>query len=260
MTSSSTAPRNDERGTWFQAIASLLGSIFLILFLRWVAFEPYVIPSGSMWPTLRELDFILVNKFAYGVRWPLSSNWLYHREKGPDRCDVVVFRSPQNEDTFMIKRVIGLPGESVEVLRSGRVRIDGVPLPWRPVEPSENQKLGVELNADEELRWREGCRPDEESSLDEPKSWHWVQTGPLEEGEVEDPVEWSIEVPQGHLVLLGDNRHRSADSRAWGSLPSYEVLGRASLIWLSCDESWPDMPRLCRPNRLRWSRMGQFLR
>lgn len=250
----------DQRGTWPQAIASVVGSVSLILALRWIAFEPYVIPSGSMWPTLRELDFILVNKFAYGVRWPLSSEWIHQREQGPQRCDIVVFHSPQNEDTFMIKRVIALPGESIEVLRSGRVRIDGRDLPWRRATEEENRELGVELSAKDEQRWREGCRIEDETSLDELGSWHWVQTSPLDEGEVEDPVDWSHEVPEGHLVLLGDNRHRSADSRAWGSLPATEILGRASWIWLSCNESWPELPRVCRPHGIRWSRMGRVLR
>ncbi len=260
MTDQPKGPPQDQRGTWFQAVSSILGSISLILLLRWIAFEPYVIPSGSMWPTLRELDFILVNKFAYGVRWPLSSAWIHQRQEGPRRCDVVVFHSPQNEETFMIKRVIALPGESIEVFRSGRVRIDGRLLPWRPATAAENVELGVELSPQEERRWREGCRPEDESSLDQLESWHWVQTSPFDDGEVEDPIEWSLEVPPGHVALLGDNRHRSADSRAWGSLPATEILGRASLIWLSCDESWPELPRVCRPNRLRWSRMGQFLR
>ncbi len=226
-----------KQGTWRQSITSLAISALILLTFRWVVFEPYVIPSGSMLPTLKILDFIYVNKFSYGLRLPFSSTWLFQRDL-PKRCDVVVFRSLTEPGIFLIKRVMGLPGEHVELFQSGRVRINGQLL--------ETTKIDLQDGDTDYTRYRENCG-DERT--------HVIQTAaPFAEDDV-DPIIYSVEVPTDHLVLFGDNRHESADSRVWGSVPRTELLGQALGIWLSCEGSMPGLPRLCDPATLRTERI-----
>lgn len=230
-----------RKGTWPQALLSFFLSVLLLLTFRWVAFEPYVIPSGSMLPTLRVLDFIYVNKFAYGLRLPFSSQWLWERDL-PSRCDVVVFRSQTTEGQFVIKRVMGLPGEKVELLESGRIRIDDQLLPVERIGENDDSVLG-----------RESCDSKEGGRT------HVMQTSRLLQDLEVDPVVYAIVVPPGHLVLFGDNRHESADSRVWGALPREQLLGQALGIWLSCEESMSGLPRVCNPATIRWNRLFQDL-
>jgi signal peptidase I len=230
-----------RKGTWPQALLSFFLSVLLLLTFRWVAFEPYVIPSGSMLPTLRILDFIYVNKFAYGLRLPFSSQWLWERDL-PSRCDVVVFRSQTTEGQFVIKRVMGLPGEKVELLESGRIRIDDQLLPVERIGENDDSVLG-----------RESCDSKAGGRT------HVMQTSRLQQDLEVDPVVYAIVVPAGHLVLFGDNRHESADSRVWGALPREQLLGQARGIWLSCEESMSGLPRVCNPATIRWNRLFQDL-
>lgn len=231
----------NRKGTWSQALISFVVSVLVLLTFRWVALEPYVIPSGSMLPTLRILDFIYVNKFAYGLRLPFTSHWLWERDL-PKRCDVVVFRSQTTEGQFVIKRVMGLPGEKLELLESGRVRIDDQLLPIERIGENDDSVLG-----------RESC------DLAVGGRTHIMQTSRLLQDLEVDPVVYAIVVPKDHIVLFGDNRHESADSRVWGALPREQLLGQALGIWLSCEESMSGLPRVCNPATIRWNRMFQDL-
>lgn len=234
-----------KQGTWRQSIASLAISALILLTFRWVIFEPYVIPSGSMLPTLKILDFIYVNKFSYGLRLPFSSKWVFERDL-PKRCDVVVFRSPTEPGIFLIKRVMGLPGEHVELFQSGRVRIDGRLLETTPVALKDDARKDGDT---EHLRFREDCGGGRT---------HLIQVAPALAADAEDAVDpliYSIQVPSDHLILFGDNRHESADSRVWGSVSRTELLGEALGIWLSCESALPGLPRLCDPSTLRTERI-----
>lgn len=230
-----------RKGTWSQALLSFFLSVLVLLTFRWVAFEPYVIPSGSMLPTLRILDFIYVNKFAYGLRLPFTSQWMWERAL-PNRCDVVVFRSQTTEGQFVIKRVMGLPGEKIELLESGRLRIDDQLLPVERIGENDDSVLG-----------RESCQTKSGERT------HVMQTSRLLQDLEVDPVVYAIVVPPGHLVLFGDNRHESADSRVWGALPREQLLGKALGIWLSCEESMSGLPRVCNPATIRWNRLFKDL-
>lgn len=194
-----------------------------------------MIPSGSMIPTLKILDFIYVNKFAYGLRLPFSSTWLFERQL-PKRCEIVVFRSQTETGIFLIKRVMGLPGERVELLESGRVRINDKVLETRKIHDGEDYN-----------RYEESCGEGLRS--------HVMQSAKGSSDLEVDPVVYAVTVPEGHLVMFGDNRHESADSRVWGTLPRTELLGEALGIWLSCGKSLPGMPRLCDPTSIRFERM-----
>lgn len=232
------AGRN-QQGTWRQAVSSFVVSAFLVLVFRWLVFEPYVIPSGSMKPTLLELDYIYVNKFAYGLRLPFSSHWLFERA-GPQRCDVVVFRSQTEPGTFLIKRVIGLPGEKVDLAADGRIRIDGVPL-----------KTTLKDEGDEYQVLSEDCG---NGKMHDIRVETARQTAALD-GDRDDIPEYSVVVPQGHFAMFGDNRHHSGDSRIWGALPRQDLLGEALGIWLSCEEGLPSLQRVCNPATMRWQRI-----
>ena len=233
----------NQQGTWKQAIASLILSVAVLLGFRWIVFEPYVIPSGSMLPTLKVLDFIYVNKFAYGLRLPFSSSWMFERDL-PKRCDVVVFRSQTEPGVFLIKRVMGLPGERVELLQSGRVRINDRVLETSKIETTDS---GEESDFN---HYREACGENR---------FHRIQVSAGLDGFDVDPVVYAVEVPHDQLVMFGDNRHESADSRVWGTLPRTELLGEARGIWLSCGKSLEGMPRLCDPSSLRTDRMFRGL-
>jgi len=184
------------------------GSFFpllaLVLVVRSFLFEPFVIPSGSMLPTLQVGDYILVNKYRYGLRLPvLGTKVLAVGE--PARGDVMVFYPP-HLDSYYIKRVIGLPGD--------RVRYDNREL------FINGERVALEaLGAGEE-----GLRRFVET-LGVVK--HEIQYEP---GRLRRPQEWRV--PADAFLMFGDNRDRSADSRSWGYVPEANVIGQAVAIWM----------------------------
>lgn len=237
----------DLRGTWPQALASLFVSILIVMTVRWALFEPYVIPSGSMIPTLLVHDHILVNKFSYGVRLPFSSIWLWQMAS-PQRGDIIVFKSVEQDDIFVVKRVVGLPGDEIRVSAEGELIINDQPVPRRVLSavevadrlktwPSEDRHAYAEQFqfAEETLDGRSHLVIRSSSALE-------MEQGPFV-------------VPEGSIFMMGDNRDNSADSRQWGALPIDRILGRASLIWLSCEETLPDANQICDPKAIRWSRV-----
>ncbi len=225
---------------------SLVLSVLALLTFRWIVFEPYVIPSGSMIPTLQVLDFIYVNKFAYGLRVPFSSTWLFKRDL-PKRCDIAVFRSQTEPGTFLIKRVMGLPGERIELFESGRVRVNDKFLMTEKI--ASNDPGGDE----DGTFFKEDC-----GASDGGRSHIIRLTTHLADLE-NDPIVYAANVPEDHLIMFGDNRHQSADSRVWGPLPNTELLGQALGVWLSCEKSVPGLARLCDPTSLRFERMFESL-
>ena len=200
----------------------------LVLVLRSFLVEPFQIPSGSMRPTLEVGDFILVNKFAYGLRLPVLDSKVV--EIGdPQRGDVMVFRYPSDPTVNYIKRVVGLPGDHIRYSSDKRLFVNGQPVAEQLLgdEPGSlgsarlfNEKLGeVEHLVRKEMR-RYRIEPDHE----------WV-------------------VPVGHYFMMGDNRDNSNDSRFWddpaiplelhGMVPDRNIVGKAFAVWMS----WPE-PKL----------------
>ncbi len=241
--------RADLRGTWPQALLSLAGALLLILGIRWALFEPYVIPSGSMLPTLLIHDHIFVNKFAYGLRLPFASKYAI-RFSEPKRGDVLVFRSVEDNDMFLIKRVVGLPGDEIQ-LRNDGLYINGVKAPIYAVSsPRDLLKDWTPDTRDEAIAQNEIL----EETLGDIK--HAV----FRDKEDPQPESAVIKVPEDHLFMSGDNRDHSADSRMWGTLPIDRVLGRASVIWLSCEEAMAQTNQLCNPQTMRWNRIFKSVR
>jgi signal peptidase I len=209
---------------------SLLPVFLVVLVIRSFIVEPFTIPSGSMLPTLQVHDFVLVNRFAYGLRLPVTNTKVIPVGE-PERGDVMVFRYPRDPSINFIKRVVGLPGDRVEV-RDGRVYVNG-------------EQVEHEL-----LRRRRGQRAMESIYLEklEPQSHlirREVPLNPFTGEPVYNGKEGSWTVPEDAYFVLGDNRNNSKDSRFWGMVPDRLVLGKAFLIWMHWEPifSWPDFSR-----------------
>jgi signal peptidase I len=191
--------------------------IFLIvLLLRSFLVEPFRIPSGSMMPTLLIGDFILVNKFAYGIRLPVLNTKLIDIGS-PKRGDVVVFRYPEDPTTPFIKRVVGLPGDHIAYYGK-TLWINGKPVSQTPL--GEYMGVGAGANMTGALLRNEQLEGVEHAILLEPE-----QTLPGTE----------MVIPEGHYFVLGDNRDNSKDSRFWGTVPDENLIGKAFMIWMNWD-------------------------
>lgn len=193
----------------------------IVLVLRSFVAEPFRIPSNSMMPTLLSGDFILVNKFAYGLRWPITNDKFIGTGE-PERGDVVVFRPPHHPDQDWIKRVIGLPGDTV-AYRDNTVYINGEPLSYRTVGRYKGVGKGVEMTG---AQLRTEALPGRPHAVLERDELPFFIQG---EGE------WTV--PEGHYFVMGDNRDNSEDSRFWGFLPEKQLRGEAFMIWMNFDRS-----------------------
>jgi signal peptidase I len=205
---------------------SLFPVLFFVLILRSFVAEPFRIPSASMMPNLLQGDFILVNKFDYGLRLPVA-NTKFFKLGEPKRGDVVVFRfpgyTPEDPDKGIdyIKRVIGLPGDVVEV-QDNRVTLNGKPLAYEPIGAYVGSGSGLSMTGADLLK----------EAL--PGHGHTMLEWP---GDSESRRNGTWTVEPGHYFVMGDNRDNSADSRYWGFVPEQNLVGRAMFIWLNC-EGW----------------------
>lgn len=209
---------------------SLFPVFLVVLVIRSFLVEPFTIPSGSMIPTLQVHDFILVNRFAYGIRLPVINTKIIPVDE-PKRGDVIVFKYPGNTSVNYIKRVIGLPGDRVEV-HDDKVYINGKEVPQKLLRSGREDGIyraiyEETLGNKEHLMQRE-ARVNPFTGQAEPhsKGGEWV-------------------VPKGHYFVMGDNRDNSNDSRYWGTVPEHLILGKAFLIWMHWDPvfSLPDFSR-----------------
>lgn len=255
MMSASNGPshskRSDLRGTWPRALGSLALALLMILALRWALLEPYIIPSGSMFPTLMIRDHIFVNKFVYGLRLPFTSHTIV-RWNQPARGEVVVFRSVDRDDIFLIKRIVGLPGDKIHITPNG-LEINGARAENRPMTEVEKAQLLSDWPAPE----REDLKRDFAMEIETLDGRDHALFRDQNFNQSETDV---VTVPEGHVFVAGDNRDHSADSRVWGTLPSERILGRASLIWLSCEEALSESGQLCDPKTIRWQRLAKRVR
>jgi len=190
--------------------------ILLVFLLRSFLVEPFRIPSGSMMPGLLAGDFILVNKFTYGLRLPVA-NWKFLGLGSPQRGDVMVFRYPIEPSVNYIKRVVALPGDHL-VYREKQLFINGQPMPQSPAGDYSYTESGDRLIFARMLT----------EQIDGNRHDILVTPGPA--GRV---LEFTV--PAGHYFVMGDNRDNSNDSRFWGPVPERYVVGRAFLIWFSWD-------------------------
>jgi len=205
--------------------------LLIVLVLRSFIVEPFRIPSESMLPTLEVGDFIAVSKFSYGIRLPVS-NTLVLEIAEPERGDVVVFRYPRRPSVNYIKRIVGLPGDTVAYYNR-RVFVNGKLLPL--------EREGTYL--------RPGDRPEDGRLLE-----FRERLGETVHSILLDPNHRSPEgefvVPEDHYFVLGDNRDHSNDSRVWGYVPARNLVGRAQMIWMHWD--WDG-------GGADWSRIGNTI-
>ncbi len=191
------------------SLAPVLG---LVLVLRSFVVEPFQIPSSSMVPTLKVGDFILVNKWTYGIRLPVVRNKIIELNS-PERGDVMVF-FPPHEERYFIKRVVGLPGDEIHVL-NGVLYING-------------DKMTQKILADEEPAPRSVVMTEDLTGVE-----HAIQKRLLPTRLSQN---FTAVVPEGHYFMMGDNRDNSSDSRVWGPVPEDRIVGRAFARWMFWDK------------------------
>ena len=198
---------------------SIFPVLLFVLVIRSFLFEPFQIPSGSMIPTLEVGDFILVNKYSYGLRLPVTGTKVLSIGE-PDRGDVMVFKQPGKENINFIKRVIGLPGDVVRYMGK-RLTVNGQEVPEEFVAQLSDSRSIYRL-------YNEG---------DEGK--HYQVRKELTSNDFRAEGEWVV--PEGMYFVMGDNRDRSNDSRYWGFVPEENIVGKAVYIWMHWP-SWTQLP------------------
>ena len=234
--------KKGKQGRWPYALLLFFFPLILFFSFRWLVLETFVIPSESMVPNLFIHDHILVQKFVYGIKPVMGDGWLVNWAE-PKRGDVVVFRYPENRDVFFIKRLVGLPGDKIEV-KGMNVKINGELLDLKPVE-NPVQDISFRVAYPSEAQYYVEKLGDIN---------HFVRF----EGEAATPVDMEsktfVVAPNSYFVM-GDNRYNSQDSRYWGNLPKDLLVGRARYIWFSCEKMLEAAPYICDPLSLRLERL-----
>lgn len=249
----------ETRGSAFDTVKALALAIVLALGIRSFLFEPFKIPSGSMIPTLVVGDYIVVNKLSYGVRLPITGTLLV--ELGaPQRGDVVVFRYPDDPSIDFIKRVVGIPGDTVRI-REGRLFVNGQLVDR--VEEGSYEYLDYQRGATVQSRRYREINADgaEYTILRDPRRLASTPRGP-----------WVV--PKGMYFMMGDNRDNSRDSRVWSQhfVASHQLKGRAMFVhWSWVISSEPGLERgfladfihtlfrviTFQVEEIRWERIGR---
>lgn len=194
--------------------------LLIVLVLRSFLVEPFQIPSGSMIPTLEVGDFILVNKYTYGLRLPVVGTKIVEMNE-PERGEVMVF-IPPHDKRYFIKRIVGLPGDTIryedKVLSVNGEQILSEVIDSVQIEmPNGMEQSGVLLN----------------ETLGEVQHRTQIVSTPARDGGRNVWV-----VPEGHYFMMGDNRDNSADSRVWGTVPEENIVGKAFAVWMHKEPGW----------------------
>jgi len=252
MTTRENAKPERKKGGLLETIKTVFYAVLIALVVRTFAFEPFNIPSGSMIPTLLVGDYLFVSKYAYGYSrhsFPMGFLPIEGRILGqePERGDVAVFKLPRDNATDYIKRIVGLPGDKLQV-RDGLLHING-----NPVERDRVEDFVIadpQGNYDRVRRYRE--------TLPNGVSYDVLDrtsNGILDNTEV-------YKVPEGHYFAMGDNRDNSSDSRVLdnvGYIPAENLVGRAEIIFFSTDGSAAFWEIWRWPLAIRFSRLGMTL-
>ncbi len=248
---------------WSEGWGSMALAILAALTIRWLFLEAYVIPSGSMFPSLLKNDHIFVNKLVYGIRFPFSENWMV-KFREPERGEVIVFKYPKDMSTFFIKRIVGIPGDKVK-FENGVLFINDKP----------QEKTLPESSSDFDYLREEDFKS--EGGYQDTKANYVHFTEKLQGGSKNHDVEVNHSilikkgellgfpgdgewiVPEDSLFVMGDNRYNSHDSRFWGFVPQKNILGKAGFVWLSCEEMLPVISVICNPLTIRGTRFFHFI-
>ena len=214
---------------WLDWTAGLFPVIISVFFLRSFIVEPFKIPSGSMIPTLLVGDLILVNKFHYGLRLPVLNTKITEGEK-PQRGDVMVFRYPPRPSLDYIKRVVGVPGDTVAYLNK-RLTVNGQAVPTESVPEFFDEDAMRYFKQYEEKLGTQSHRVlnDEQRPAFVPGADKF----PGSEGCNYTVEGVTCKVLEGHYFTMGDNRDNSMDSRYWGFVPEKNIVGKAFFVWMN---------------------------
>ncbi|MGC1584442.1 MAG: signal peptidase I [Rhodomicrobium sp.] len=261
MSVNSGVKQNKEENSVFDLAVVLLEAVAIAIVIRIFLFQPFNIPSGSMIPTLLVGDYLFVSKYSYGYSrysFPFGLDLFDGRIlfSDPHRGDVIVFKTPTDNSTDFIKRLVGLPGDRVQMI-NGVLNINGAPVKRERLEDKiEDTKCGPHMPVHV---YRETL-PNGRSYLTQKLS----ETCPMSRLGAADNTEVFV-VPPKHYFMMGDNRDDSADSRfaignGVGYVPEENLVGRARILFFSIDEanaSWFAPWRW--PFEIRWSRIGEVI-
>ncbi|MGV1917434.1 signal peptidase I [uncultured Agrobacterium sp.] len=241
-----------KQSALWENVKVIVQALLLAMVIRTVLFQPFTIPSGSMMPTLLVGDYLFVNKFSYGYSkysLPFSPNLFSGRIlefSEPKRGDVVVFRLPPNPEVDYIKRLVGLPGDRIQVT-NGVLYINGNPVPKEP-----DGVFTSDYRADPGTNV-----PVFREKLDNGVTYDTLDQSPDSRG---DNTREFI-VPEGHYFMMGDNRDNSLDSRFdVGFVPAENLVGRASVIFFSLGNDTPFSHIWEWPANMRWDRIFKVVR
>jgi len=243
---------------WWETIKIIIQALILALFVRVFFYQPFNIPSGSMKSTLLVGDYLFVSKLSYGYSrhsfpWGLAPFRGRIFDGKPERGDIAVFKLPRDNSTDYIKRVIGLPGDTVQ-MRDGVLYINGQPIPKNRVEDFETTTATGLVRRVAQF----------EETLPNGVKYRVLDEGPTDYDNTRE-----FKVPDGHYFMVGDNRDNSTDSRVgrqWGVgfVPHENLVGRAEIIFFSVDTEEGGSFGLFRPwtwpGGIRWSRFFQMVR
>jgi signal peptidase I len=228
-----------KKPLWVSFGAELFVVVALMFTCRVAVADWPKVPSGSMEPTLRVGDYLLVNHLAYGPRLPFTNTAI---ETGqPQRGDVVVFRYPPDVSQYYVKRLIGLPGDRV-VFNEGTVSVNGLPLKTEVL----NDNVGPDHPSEDRGQWlvrESAASPDRVLKINPfvqgRLPLNLTDAGLASNCQSAHAGAWECTVPAGQYLMLGDNRDNSSDSRVWGFLPHEEVYGKAVRVLFN----WSDLKR-----------------
>jgi signal peptidase I len=221
---------------WIEYPKSFFPVILIVFLLRSFLVEPFKIPSSSMRPTLEVGDFILVNKFTYGIRLPIVEKKIIEINQ-PQRGDVLVFRYPLEPTLDYIKRVVGVPGDEV-TYRDKKLTINGQPAPQQPDGTYSYLEGTLAFVTTQRIGESFGDKSHTIATLPDapPVSVGRVRSFPGRENCVYNESGFTCRVPSGQYFMMGDNRDNSEDSRYWGFVPDDHIRGKAFFIWWNWDD------------------------
>ena len=264
-----------RRPSWLETGTSIFPVLAIVLIVRSFIYEPFQIPSGSMMPTLLVGDFMLVEKFSYGLKDPITQTTLIETGK-PNRGDIAVFKYPKEPNVDFVKRVIGLPGDKIIYNPEAKELTiypncadnqctEKLPVTYGPLEPSEwimvfenssvvdNQYGNYQIPVDQALPSNSLRQYGRSEQLDTVTHQILTINNYITQSKYVQPGlplnEWIV--PEKHYFMMGDNRDNSSDSRMWGFVPEQNLVGRAVFIWLSLDKQENEWP-----TGIRFSRIG----
>jgi signal peptidase I len=218
---------------------AFFGVLLLVWAIRSFLIQPYRVPTGSLLPTIEPGDFLAVNQFAYGFRFPVINKKLVAVAE-PKRGEIALFYYPVDPNVVFIKRVIGLPGDHIE-FKNKVLYINGKEMKQTFIESAVDHEPATENNPEEHLPI-----VIKQENLDGIK--HRIYMSPFDTALSAD---FNVDVPAGNYFMMGDNRDNSGDSRVWGFVPEKNLIGKALVIWMNWDPL---------SNKPKWHRIGHVVK